>query len=75
MNKAKKQRLNWRDRVPVERDELERLAYLIGPASAAQQALDDADQHPGKVLFWRIGQTLIVEKLPEVTGYDPEFYK
>lgn len=75
MSKTKKRRLNWCDRMPVEREELERLAHIVGKSSAAQQALDDADKHSGEVLFWRIGRTLIVEKLPEVTGYDLEFWK
>lgn len=48
---------------PVSRQILESVAQIIGPHSAAQQALDDAAKHDGPVNFYQRGNTIIVEKL------------
>lgn len=52
---------------PVDRELLERCANILGPASAAAHALQDADRRAKAgeaVRFYRNGTTLIVEGTP-----------
>ena len=48
------------------RELVERVAYIMGPGSAAQAALDDAAAHGGPVRFWMTPGAWVVEKLPAV---------
>lgn len=61
---SKSKQLNWIERMPVTREELEHVAYIVGRFSAAQQALTCADEYGGEVRFWRCGQTILVERIP-----------
>ena len=49
--------------IPLPRDLLERLAYIMGDCSAAAAALTDAESHKGPVRFYRHGPSIVVEKL------------
>jgi hypothetical protein len=71
---SKTKQFNWCDRMPVEREELERIA---GRSSAAQQALDCADRYGGEVRFWRSAGTIFVERADDIEAnhLDPEFWK
>jgi hypothetical protein len=53
--------------VPVEltRKMVEQVAYIIGPQSAAAQALAEADKHDGPVRFLQTPGTIFVVKLPK----------
>lgn len=64
-------------RKAVTREELERIARIIGSASAAQRALDCADEYGGEVQFWRCGEVIFVERVDdiEVNHFDGEFWK
>jgi hypothetical protein len=46
----------------VDRSVLEATAQIIGPSSAAAQALADADAHDGETAFFRLGLTIVVQK-------------
>jgi hypothetical protein len=48
--------------IPVDRSVLEATARIIGPMSAAAQALADADTHDGETAFFRLGPTIVVQK-------------
>lgn len=52
-------------RLPLERSFVEQIAKIIGPYSAAAQALADADAHDGPVEFWQGQQFIIVVKHPK----------
>lgn len=52
--------------VPVDRSVLEATARIIGPMSAAAQALADADTHDGETAFFRCGTTIVVQKKPSL---------
>lgn len=48
----------------IPRDVIEATARILGPASAAAQALADADAHDGQSFFFRLGDMIIVQKMP-----------
>lgn len=48
--------------IPISRGVLEAAARVIGPQSAAAQALADADSHDGETAFFRCGATILVQK-------------
>jgi hypothetical protein len=48
--------------VEIPRGVLEATARVIGPQSAAAQALADADSHDGETVFFRSGATILVQK-------------
>jgi hypothetical protein len=48
---------------PISRDVLEATARILGPSSAAAQALADADSHNGVSNFFKLGNTIIVQKV------------
>jgi hypothetical protein len=50
------------DMTPIDRSILETTARIIGPQSAAAQALADADAHDGETAFFRWGTQIIVQK-------------
>lgn len=52
------------DPFEMTRANMERLASIVGPASAAAAALREADSHEGPCSFLRFGSTLIVVKEP-----------
>ena len=58
----------------VSREHLERIARIVGPASAAQQALDyAAAKHDGECVFYRVGSAWLVGRLPnEAEANHPE---
>lgn len=47
---------------------VERIAQIIGPSSAAANALRAADAHDGPVEFYKDGHSWIVAKLPEAAN-------
>lgn len=49
---------------PIARSVLEATARVIGPQSAAAQALASAADHNGETKFWRSGRTIVVQKIP-----------
>lgn len=50
----------------VPRELMETIAHIMGPSSAAAQALASADQHDGPVRFYETTQgSILVEKLPK----------
>lgn len=55
------------DAVSIGREYVERVALIIGPQSAAADALRRADEHGGPVRFWysKSNGTLSVELLKE----------
>lgn len=53
--------------IPIDPEILKQTAGIIGPHSAAARALADAAKHNGPVRFWRVGQTIVVEKQPPVS--------
>lgn len=54
--------------IPIDRQTLKRVAYIVGQSSAAQQALDAAADYDGETLFWRAGEYILVERLPLPTA-------
>jgi hypothetical protein len=50
--------------IEVSRTMLANVADIMGPQSAAAQALRDATGHAGEVRFWFADRTYFVEKLP-----------
>lgn len=48
--------------VLIEREVLERAAKVLGPLSASAQALKDADEYGGPVTFYKLGNTILVQK-------------
>lgn len=56
----------------ISRDVLEATARILGPSSAAAQALASADSHDGKTYFFKCGNTIIVQKIPsELCSTEP----
>jgi hypothetical protein len=53
---------------PVSRSVLEATARVIGPQSAAAQALASADSHNGETKFFRCGTTILVQKKAPATS-------
>lgn len=53
--------------VEIPREVIEATARVLGPASAAAQALADADSHSGQSFFFRLGNMIIVQKMPAQT--------
>lgn len=50
----------------IPRHVIETTARIMGPASAAAVAIEEADSHDGQVKFYRSGNTIIVVKeLPQ----------
>ena len=47
----------------ISRDVLEAAARIVGPSSAAAKALADADSHDGDTYFFKLGNTIIVQKV------------
>lgn len=47
----------------ISREVLEMTAHVVGPSSAAAEALKDADSHNGPVRFWKRGNMIVVEKM------------
>lgn len=54
--------------IEVDRKVLEATARIIGPSSAAAQALADADAHDGETAFFRSGTTILVQKKAPTSG-------
>lgn len=49
---------------PISREVLEATARIIGPNSAAAQALEEANRRGGDVVFYQSGNSIFVMKAP-----------
>ena len=54
--------------IRLDRKVLEATARIVGPSSAAAQALADADSHNGETEFFRSGATILVKKKAPAPG-------
>ena len=57
--------LGTRKPIPISREQLEQVARTMGPESASARALAGARDHGGPVRFYRDGDRVLIEKLPE----------
>jgi len=48
----------------VNREIVERVAYIVGPLSAAARAIHEADTYEGDVKFYQTSNSFIVAKIP-----------
>ena len=57
--------------IPIDREVIEKTAQVLGPLSACAQALKDADEYGGPVTFYKLGNTILVQKGAAVAKRKP----